>query len=59
MFSADPLDLGAEFLRWEHATAALCEAIGVTRSISPTRGAKQLARAELTGGESQMAAPPT
>jgi len=58
MFSADPLDLGAEFLRWEHATVALCEAIGVNAFDQPdVEEAKQLARAELTGGESQKAAP--
>src|ERR1044072_5283692 len=28
VFSADPLDLGVEFLRWEYATAALCERLG-------------------------------
>jgi len=58
MFSADPLDLGAEFLRWEHATVALCEAIGVNPFDQPdVEEAKKLARAELTGGGSQHAAP--
>ncbi len=57
MFSADPLDLGAEFLRWEHATVALCEGIGVNAFDQPdVEEAKQLARVELTGG-SQHAAP--
>jgi len=50
MFSADPLDLGAEFLRWEHATVALCEAIGVNPFDQPdVEEAKRLARAELDG----------
>ena len=58
IFSADPLDLGAEFLRWEHATVALCEAIGVNPFDQPdVEEAKKLARAELTGGGSEKAAP--
>ncbi|HLQ58405.1 MAG TPA: hypothetical protein VK113_02735 [Gemmatimonadales bacterium] len=58
MFSADPLDLGAEFLRWEYATAALCEALGVNAFDQPdVEEAKRLARAELTGGGAQHAAP--
>src|SRR5881396_1436738 len=51
-FSADPLDLGAEFLRWEYATAALCERLGVNAFDQPdVEEAKRLARAELTGGD--------
>src|SRR6266480_815683 len=51
MFSADPLDLGAEFLRWEYATVALCERLGVNAFDQPdVEEAKRLARAELEGG---------
>ena len=51
LFAADPLDLGAEFLRWEHATAALCERLGVNAFDQPdVEEAKRLARAELEGG---------
>jgi transaldolase/glucose-6-phosphate isomerase len=62
MFSADPLDLGAEFLRWEYATAAVCERLGVNAFDQPdVEEAKRLARAELTGenhaGGAQQAAP--
>ena len=47
-FSADPLDLGAEFLRWEHATWALCEQLGVNAFDQPdVEAAKAFARAEL------------
>src|SRR5260370_26905294 len=56
-FSADPLDLGAEFLHWEYATYALCQALGVNAFDQPdVEAAKALDRAELaeTGG----AAPP-
>jgi len=50
-FSADPLDLGMEFLRWEYATAALCEVLGVNAFDQPdVEEAKRLARAELEGG---------
>lgn len=50
MFSADPLDLGAEFLRWEYTTAALCERLGVNAFDQPdVEEAKRLARAELEG----------
>lgn len=60
-FSSDPLDLGAEFLRWEYATAALCETLGVDAFDQPdVEAAKRLARAELdrTGGVgAQHAAP--
>jgi D-arabinose 5-phosphate isomerase GutQ len=49
-FSADPLDLGLEFLRWEYATAALCEVLGVNAFDQPdVEEAKRLARAELAG----------
>ena len=61
LFSADPLDLGAEFLRWEHATVTLCEGLGVNAFDQPdVEEAKRLARAELdgTGGVgAQHAAP--
>jgi D-arabinose 5-phosphate isomerase GutQ len=60
-FSADALDLGVEFLRWEHATAALCERLGVNAFDQPdVEEAKRLARAELghgRGGGAQPAAP--
>jgi len=47
-FSADPLDLGAEFFRWEHATHALCEQLGVNPFDQPdVEAAKAFARAEL------------
>jgi hypothetical protein len=47
-FSADPLDLGAEFLRWEYATWALCERLGVNAFDQPdVEEAKRLGRAEL------------
>ena len=61
LFAADPLDLGAEFLRWEYATVALCEGLGVNAFDQPdVEEAKRLARAELdgTGGAgAQHAAP--
>ena len=62
MFSADPLDLGSEFLRWEYASAALCERLGVNAFDQPdVEEAKRLARAELDGGHggggAQHAAP--
>jgi D-arabinose 5-phosphate isomerase GutQ len=62
MFSADRLDLGAEFLRWEYATVALCEGLGVNAFDQPdVEEAKRLARAELDGarggGGAQHAAP--
>ena len=47
-FSAEPLDLGIEFLRWEYATAALCETLGVNAFDQPdVEEAKKLARVEL------------
>lgn len=58
IFSADPLDLGREFLRWEYATAALCERLGVNAFDQPdVEEAKRLARAELSGSGSSQAAP--
>jgi len=55
-FSPDPLDLGVEFLRWEYATAALCETLGVNAFDQPdVEEAKKLARAELGGAKSQAA----
>ena len=58
-FSAAPLDLGAEFLRWEYATEALCERLGVNAFDQPdVEEAKRLARSELEGGiGAQHAAP--
>ena len=50
-FSADPLDLGAEFMRWEYATWELCERLGVNAFDQPdVDEAKRLAREELSGG---------
>ena len=47
-FSADPLDLGREFLRWEYATWELCVGLGVNPFDQPdVEEAKVLARAEL------------
>jgi len=47
-FSPDPLDLGAEFLRWEYATWELCERLGVNAFDQPdVEEAKRLAREEL------------
>jgi transaldolase/glucose-6-phosphate isomerase len=58
-FSADRLDLGAEFLRWEYATAALCETLGVNAFDQPdVEEAKRLARAELGQGGDAQAEPP-
>lgn len=47
-FSGDPLDLGAEFLRWEYATWELCSRLGVNAFDQPdVEAAKLLAREEL------------
>ena len=47
-FSADPLDLGAEFQKWEYATWELCSRLGVNAFDQPdVEEAKTLARAEL------------
>jgi hypothetical protein len=47
-FSADPLELGREFLRWEYATWELCRQLGVDAFDQPdVEEAKVLARAEL------------
>jgi transaldolase/glucose-6-phosphate isomerase len=57
MFSADPLELGAEFLRWEYATVALCEGLGVNAFDQPdVEEAKRLARAELDGARGGVGA---
>ncbi len=46
--SADPLDLGVEFQRWEYATWELCERMGVNAFDQPdVDDAKRLAREEL------------
>jgi hypothetical protein len=50
-FSSDPLDLGAEFLRWEYTTWALCERLGVNAFDQPdVETAKAFARSELERG---------
>jgi hypothetical protein len=50
-FSSDPLDLGAEILRWEYTTWALCERLGVNAFDQPdVEAAKAFARAELERG---------
>ncbi len=47
-FSADPLDLGREFLRWEYATWELCDRLGVDAFDQPNvEEAKAMAKAEL------------
>lgn len=47
-FEGDPLDIGAEFLAWELATAELCRQLGVNAFDQPdVEEAKALARAEL------------
>ena len=47
-FSADPLDLGAEFMRWEYATWELSERLGVNAFDQPdVDEAKRFAREEL------------
>src|SRR6267378_2051530 len=47
-FSRDPLDLGAEFMRWEYATWALSEHLGVNAFDQPdVDEAKRLASEEL------------
>jgi phosphoglucose isomerase-like protein len=47
-FSADPLDLGAEFMRWEYATWALSQRLGVNAFDQPdVDEAKRFAREEL------------
>jgi glucose-6-phosphate isomerase len=57
--SADPLDLGAEFLRWEYATWAMCERLGVDAFDQPdVDDAKKLAREELERAASQGAQVP-
>jgi hypothetical protein len=47
-FSADPLDLGVEFVRWEYATWGLCERLGVDAFDQPdVDEAKRFAREEF------------
>jgi len=60
-FSADPLDLGAEFLRWEYATWELCSRLRVNAFDQPdVDEAKVLARVELErAGTSAPALPRT
>lgn len=54
-FLRDPLDLGAEFLRWEYATWALCDRLGVNPFDQPdVEEAKRLARAELGSGQAPL-----
>lgn len=51
-YSTDPLDIGAEVLRWEYATWALCERLGVNAFNQPdVEAAKAFARAEFEGGK--------
>jgi transaldolase/glucose-6-phosphate isomerase len=51
-FSRDPLDLGAEFVRWQYATWELCDRLGIDAFDQPdVEEAKQLARAELAQGD--------
>ena len=53
--SPDPLDLGAEFQRWEYATWELCERLGVNAFDQPdVDDAKRLAREELERGEAPL-----
>ena len=57
-FSSDPLDLGAEFLRWEYVTWELCNRLGVDPFDQPdVEEAKRLARAELARPEATAAEP--
>ncbi|HEX9611836.1 MAG TPA: hypothetical protein VF978_08085 [Gemmatimonadales bacterium] len=50
-FLRDPLDLGAEFLRWMHGVSELCAQLGVNPFNQPdVEEAKALARAELARG---------
>src|SRR2546428_3117976 len=57
-FSSDPLDLGAEFLRWEYVTWELCNRLGVDPFDQPdVEEAKRLARAELARPEATVAEP--
>ncbi len=50
-FSRDPLDLGAEFVRWQYATWELCDRLGIDAFDQPdVEEAKRLARAELAAG---------
>jgi phosphoglucose isomerase-like protein len=59
-FSADPLDLGAEFLKWMHATVELCRSLGVNPFDQPdVEEAKAFARAELDRGALAASAPAT
>lgn len=61
-FAADPLDLGAEFLRWEYATWELCGRLGVNAFDQPdVEAAKTFARAELErpAGKKEEPALPT
>ena len=57
-FSADPLDLGTEFLKWEYATWELCTRLGIDPFDQPdVDAAKQLAREELARGGAGDTAP--
>ena len=59
-FSGNPLDLGSEFLRWEYATKALCDRLGVNAFDQPdVEEAKRLARAELVAMRTAPVAAPT
>ena len=57
-FSADPRDLGAEFLRWQYTTWALCDRLGVHPFDQPdVDEAKRLAREEWQGAGARHAVP--
>jgi len=59
-FSADPLDLGKEFLRWEWATWEMCTTLGVNPFDQPdVDEAKRLTRALLDRGSSTASPPGT
>jgi transaldolase/glucose-6-phosphate isomerase len=54
-FSEDPLDHGAEFLKWEFATWELCNGLGVNAFDQPdVEAAKAFAREELARRESDL-----
>lgn len=58
-FASDPLDLGAEFLRWAHATEELCVRLGVNPYDQPdVDDAKQFTRAILDRSDGAAAQPP-
>jgi glucose-6-phosphate isomerase len=59
-FATDPLDLGAEFVRWAHATDELCHRLGVNPYNQPdVEDAKALTRAVLSQSDGAPALPVT